>query len=216
MARQFCTKKRGVSRRKRNPCILIVAEGKNATEKLYFNSFNRQNSGFVIKVVGREGVTDPEGMLHLLDSFWEDNDLNKNKGDRGFIVLDLDCDSSKGNTINALKQASLNADFIVSNPCFEVWFLMHYGASTHPFANSADVITALRKLIPGYQKKLDVSGTIMNDVESALKNANSINKSYHGCAWPSNQCNPRTDVPEVIKKIKNGYLKRQLKWPPVV
>lgn len=218
--RQFYTKKRGGGWRRRNPCILIIAEGKNKTERGYFNSFNRQNSGFVIHAVGREGVTDPEGMMHLFDSEWEIQELNSKRGDIGYIVLDLDCDSSKGKTINTIQHANPHVDFIVSNPCFEVWFLMHYGPSTRSFANSAAVITALKKHMPDYQKNLNnvsgTIGTIMSHVEDALKNAVNISASYPGCIWPSNQCNPRTDVPTVVQEIKNRYLKRRLKWPPVI
>ena len=44
--RNFQKKKRNDVKRKRKPVMLITAEGKNKTEKQYFNSFQDQHGYF--------------------------------------------------------------------------------------------------------------------------------------------------------------------------
>ena len=186
------------------PLILIVAEGHNVTESQYFRQFQNQHAGYNIKVLIPGSATDPEGMLEKLERFWQINEMDLMKGDRGFVVLDLDCDDSKGRLIEKLDQGSKIAKFIVSNPCFEVWFLLHYKYTTHVYKDSAEVIKDLQNYITTYDKTLDVSRILSDRTETAVQNALKL-KSYfqnNGCRWPSNDCNPGTDVPIVIDLIR--------------
>ena len=59
--RNFQKKKRNDVKRKRKPVMLITAEGRNKTEKQYFNSFQDQHGKYSIRfATGLE--TDPVGM----------------------------------------------------------------------------------------------------------------------------------------------------------
>lgn len=208
MARTFTKKPRGGACRPQNATILIAAEGKNATEKNYFSSFCKAHVGFVIHFV-KKGSTDPENMMNDLDDAWERENLNSDNGDKGYIVLDLDCSEKKANLIKRL--SSQHGKFIVSNPCFEVWFLMHFQCSTHSFANCSEVIEALRKHIPGYQKNFDVYSIIEQRLDdTALPNADKIDRTYKNekFEWPTSHFNPKTAVPELIRdlfKIEKKY-----------
>ena len=56
--------------------MLIMAEGRNKTEKQYFGSFQDQHGKYVIRfVTGLE--TDPVGMLKALQKAWNKNELSK-------------------------------------------------------------------------------------------------------------------------------------------
>jgi len=81
--------------------------------------------------------------------------LKSENRDMAFVVPDSDR-SDRKKIINRL---SGNPLFIVSNPCFEVWFLLHFGYSTHAFQNNDEVLRNLRKKLPGHKKSLDVSET---------------------------------------------------------
>lgn len=64
--RSFQKKKRNDVKRKRKPVMLIAAEGRNKTEKLYFNSFHDQHGKYSIRFAsGLE--TDPVGMLKAVE-----------------------------------------------------------------------------------------------------------------------------------------------------
>ena len=200
MGRQFDRKRRDKQKRRPKPLILLVAEGTNMTESQYFRSFQNQNAEYTIKILKPGHRTDPYKMLQIITSYWDDNELSEENGDAGFVVLDLDCDEEKAGLIRALAQDSSCIQFAVSNPCFEVWFLMHFKYSTHSFLSSQDVVRELKTEIPDYSKNKDVSVMLVDKLGEAMKNAGKLNKHYDSidCVWPSNQCNPRTDVPKII------------------
>lgn len=83
---------------------------------------------------------------------------------------------------------------------------MHFRYSTRAYYTSAEVIRDLRKYIPDYEKNTDVALLIADDLETAMKNAEKLRDHFLGIGAerPSNECNPRTDVPVIIDAI-NRY-----------
>ena len=201
MTRQFTSKVRGVGNIPTNPVIVIIAEGRNVTETLYFRQFNKPHAGYIVKILASGSSTDPEGMLEKLERYWNQNGLDPKRGDRGFIVLDLDCDDRKGRLIRKLEEESEIARFVVSNPCFEVWFLLHYRYTTRAFSNSSEIIRELRHYITDYEKNRDVTGILSGKTDVAIENAKKLACYFeaNGAQWPSNECNPRTDVQEILE-----------------
>lgn len=65
--RHFRDKSRGKPQRKRKPVVLLIAEGQNKTEKLYFQHFSTPESKYAVKVVSR-GETDPPGDVGHLET----------------------------------------------------------------------------------------------------------------------------------------------------
>lgn len=192
------------SSRSRKPVILIIAEGKNVTERNYFGSFRKQHAGYVLKCPDIGHVTDPANMMKAANDYWIKNKMSKSKGDAAFVVLDLDCSEQKAATINKLTSKRNHASFIVSNPCFEAWFLTHFLYPVGSFTSSS-VITALSRYIPKYRKNSDVSRYINgSNLNQALQNADNLALRCiaSGLSWPSPECNPRTDVPDVIREIQ--------------
>ena len=204
MARKFLEKKRGTGKKAAKPLIILIAEGQNETEKNYFSQFRKQNSSFNIKILKSGWATDPRRMLKAIELYWKENELSEEKGDQGYVVLDLDCDEKKAKLVEKLQNGSENnIRFIVSNPCFEVWFLLHYQCSTHIYADGNEVIRDLRKYISNYQKNTDVFSILSVNLDKALKNADKLVAHFNkmGCPWPSDKINPRTDAPEIVKKL---------------
>lgn len=204
MARQFSVKARNTHTRKPRPILLLIAEGRNVTETQYFRQFQKQHAPFRIKFITPGSDTDPEGLLKKALRFWEANDLSVENGDKGYIVLDLDCNDSKGKLIERLEKSTEVTQFIVSNPCFELWYLLHYKYTTHVYLNSSELIRDLRTYIPDYEKNLDVSGRLSENTDTALANALKLQRHFEklGYRWPSNEENPRTDVPVILQTIK--------------
>jgi len=204
MARTFSKKKRNKATRPPNPLILIIAEGQNVTESQYFKSFQEQHAGFNIKVLIPGHITDPAGMQKIILRYWNQYEMDEGKGDKAYIVLDLDCNEEKGKLIRKLAKENPSAEFIVSNPCFEVWFLLHFRYSTKAYLTSAEAVRDLRTYIPQYEKNTDVAPFIADELETAIKNAGRLKNYFENLdtEWPSNECNPRTDVQVIIDVIK--------------
>lgn len=203
LVRKFEKKRRNLRNRKYRPIIAISVEGNNVTEKQYFESFNSQQSPYIVKTVHVGGKTDPKKLKQELQDYWKENDLDINLGDQGFVIVDLDCDNQKGRIIESLGSNIDGCRILVSNPCFEVWFLQHNKYSTHAFANSDEVISEARRMIPGYSKTTNVYPLLRSNTEIAIKNAQLLEKHFDSidARWPSNECNPRTDVWKLAKLL---------------
>ncbi len=204
MDRRFREKREGTNKRREKPILMIVAEGNNVTETTYFKSFQQQHANYNIKVIVAKNITDPKGMLKEMQRQWKVKGLSESKGDMAYIVLDLDCDNSKAELIKSLSGTAKNIKFVPSNPCFEIWFLLHFKYSTHAYFNSNEVIKDLKSYIPDYEKTKDINCTLCPLLATALENANRLNDHYKslGLEWPSIDCNPMTEVPEIIHKIQ--------------
>lgn len=201
--RNFQKKKRDDIKRKRKPVMLIAAEGKNKTEKLYFTSFQDQHGKYSIRfATGLE--TDPVGLLKAVEKSWEKNELSVKDGDKAYIVLDMDCKPEKIQLVKELQKRSKNIKFIPSNPCIEVWFILHYTYTTRQFKDGKEPKKELEKHIPGYEESMDISEIIRPKITDAKKNIELLRKHYDalGVVWGDAGCNPMTDVAEVLEEME--------------
>lgn len=202
MKRNFDTSRRNHGTRKSKNVVLIATEGNNKTEKNYFQSLFRRSSKYVVHFAhGNE--TDPINLLGHLRDDYQKGQMNAEDGDRAFVVLDLDCDATRADVIRRLAGEATPHQFIVSNPCFEVWFLDHYRFSTKEFRDSKDVITDLKSYLADYEKNMDLTDILIDSTGEALKNEERVAAAQEACGkqWMSVQCNPRTDVPVIVKLL---------------
>lgn len=201
--RDFSSKKRNSHIYKERPVLLLLAEGRNVTEKTYFSQFVSTTSCYSIKIVNAGSTTDPQGLYKIVTKAWKEYKLDSRKGDIAFIVLDLDCDDVKANVIQELNLQNKNIKFIVSNPCFELWYLLHFKYSTRQFLDNESLINELRKHISTYSKTKDINKCLSCKIGEAIVNSERLS-NYHiseAHLWPSNESNPRTDVHSLMKLI---------------
>lgn len=81
-------------------------------------------------------------------------------------LVDMDVISNsheKMEHYKALQKANPDVIFVESSPCTEYWFLMHYmpNTSSKEYATYDQVVTALRKHIPNYDKTEEFFNTIV-------------------------------------------------------
>ena len=201
--RKIELKKRNLNNRPRKPVFLIVAEGINKTERLYFSHFQNQEAPYTIRFVSAGHATDADSLYRAINNRWKELGLDKTRGDKAFVVLDIDNDPVKNQKVSSLVQKSKSIEFIISNPGFEVWFLLHFTYTTRHFQNCDDLIKNLKKYIPDYDKNVDVYERIDNNTSKALLNVDKLDKTFVGQKWPSLDCNPRTDVGKILRYL-NG------------
>lgn len=195
---------RGKVTRKRKSIILIQCEGKNKTEEIYFSNF-RKNSLYTI-CFAKGNYTDPTNMVKSLIKEINDRGLNKNDNDKAYCVFDTDIDSKKQLQINeAYKLSKKNTiiELIKSNPCFEIWFLLHFKNTTKIFNSNENVIQELRKVLPNYEKNKDYYDLLENKTKDAIENAKFLEK-YHS-SFNKNiidiSCNPSTEVYRIVEEL---------------
>ena len=121
--------------------FLVVCEG--SCEKIYFENLKRKERLSNIKIdIYNPKRSTPSEICKYAKKKQEERDY-----DMAFCIVDGD----------ALKQGDLKQgpkiEFIISTPCFEIWFLLHYKFTAKEFNNCAGLIThELKKYIPDYQK----------------------------------------------------------------
>jgi len=172
-------RKRGT--RQENRVILIGTEGKNKTERLYFRGLNQKINGYVIRFASGND-TDPLKIVKstVNSSRKSKEGLNFKKGDLAFSVFDTDTDASKQRLINAAIKYGKehNVEVILSNPCFEVWYLQHFKYTTKQFKTSNDVVNMLHTYIPSYDKNADVFNSLWPNTRKAIDHCNDL-QEYH-------------------------------------
>lgn len=96
---------------------------------------------------------------------------------------------------------------IVSGPCFEIWFLCHYGYSTKVFSKNEDVINELKIKLPEYDKnKEDMYELLQKKQDEAILNAKKLEKYNKQCGKIPHTVEfmPSTDVYRIIETIREA------------
>lgn len=94
--------------------FLVICEGE--TEETYID-FLRQSFRSPIKIVTK--ISGTEISKRKIDQYRNDLKIYGNEVIETFLMYDMDVPA----IVNKLKQ--LNAELLLSNPCIELWFLLH-------------------------------------------------------------------------------------------
>lgn len=204
MVRKISQKARGVHRRRERRLILLVVEGRrNKTESLYFHHYNTTQNQYTIRIVpGNE--TDPVKMVNRAVIASSDEGCDMEFGDRVYCVFDTDTDQAKQEAIDRAARIaeSHNVELILSNPCFEVWYVLHYKATSRQFASNEEVLRELRRQMPNYDKNVDVFAQLSDRTNDAIHNARML-ETHHDKAGNrrSMDRNPSTDVYRIVELL---------------
>jgi hypothetical protein len=131
--------------------VALVGDG--FTESIYFADFRDTERPANLRIIpdfpGRIG-----SFGGVLDRALE---LTENYN-RVYALIDMDAVIAhrQQQAYQQQKSAALRAGLIVleNNPCFEFWLLLHFRQTGRLFQNCEQVITELRRYIPGYNKGL--------------------------------------------------------------
>ncbi len=179
MVRKVGQKKRGKVSRKTKKIILVGAEGKNQTERKYFKAFNQVQSEYKI-MAGKGNNTDPVGVVEDLLKSAKQEELDLKDGDMLACFIDVDFKKGRDQELRAAMKLARqnNISVFLSNPCFEIWYLLHFRYSTKLYGSNEEVIKELGCYISDYSKSKDVYNLIENKIDQALLNTKRL-ESYH-------------------------------------
>ena len=145
-------------------------------------------------------------MVKGLISTMEDLGFDSREGDLAFCLLDMDCSRDKEKPLQeALRLAKKNEiQIIVSNPCFEFWYLLHFQYTTKFFKDYPAVKTALTAYLSDYEKAGDVYAQLSEHTTDAIQNAKRV-EQYHiqnDCNKPFGiAVNPFTDIYQLVESL---------------
>lgn len=193
--------------RKQKSKILIAAEGKNKTEKTYFNNFEDCKKTYNI-TYARGNNTDPLKLVKMLVKEIEKMGLDLQGGDVAYCIFDTDTNPDKNKIINEAIQLAKknNIKIITSLPCVELWFLLHYDYSTANMSNE-EVIKRLKKFYPKYEKNVNIYPDIIKNLDKAIERAKKLEKYQldNNRRIGTVEANPNTEFYKIVEYlIKKG------------
>lgn len=196
-------RRRNIHSRKSKKVILVAYEGNNKTEKNYLKNFSGREKDYVIEVVpGNE--TDPLNLVKQTIQKANHLGLDLIQDDRAYCIFDADIIPTKNKQIiNAIKLAKDNNIIpIVSAPCIELWFLLHYDYTTAQIS-SDEVITRLKRFYPKYEKNCNIYPEINDKVNIAISNAKKLEKFQlkNNKKLQTVEANPYTEVYKLIEEL---------------
>lgn len=191
--------------RKQKNKILIAVEGKNKTEKIYFNNFDDGKKSYSISFA-KGNYTDPLNLVKMLIDEITKIELDLSNGDEAYCVFDTDVNFKKNNIIkDAIKLANkYNIKIISSTPSIELWFLLHYEYTTASITNKA-VISKLKEYYPKYDKNVNIYSSINQNVNDAIKRAKKLEKYQlnNDRIIGTVEANPNTEVYKLVEDLLN-------------
>lgn len=189
-------------KRKVKPLVLIVSEGKD-TEINYFKQFNQKYVNVDVKPIDKNSAgknksrkTDPSNLVDKAIEYIDNKyDINEDDGDRVWCVMDVDLNYNNPNPIesrtqeiqkaytkveNYKKKSKVKINLGLSNPCFEIWYLLHYKYTSANLKNYDAVKERIEKATPlkEYKKNKSIYSIIHDQTTIALKNCEKL-RSYH-------------------------------------
>ena len=202
MVRRASKKAKGQKQRRERKLIVVATEGRNKTEISYLKMFNRTQKQYKI-VSARGNDTDPESVVDDAIKAVEREDLDFSRGDRAVALVDTDFGKDAQLRAAEDKAVTNNVEVLMSNPCFEVWFLQHFRYSTKGYNSSDEVIEELLSFWPKYRKNLNDYSELFHLTEDALNNADKL-RQYHKKVDPERdtiQSNPSTNVDTFVRVL---------------
>lgn len=190
--------------RKQKSKILIAAEGKNKTEKIYFSNFEDRKKTYNI-TFARGNNTDPLKLVQMLINEIDNLKLDLQEDDEAYCIFDTDVDPNKNKIIEAAIQLAnkYNIRVITSSPCFELWLLLHYEYTTANMDNGK-LIKKLKQYYPKYEKNINIYPNITK-IDLAIERAKKLekyqidNKRKIGTI----EANPSTEVYKIVECLMN-------------
>lgn len=204
--RQLAKEQHKLVRRKASlanrPTALIVCEGKK-TEPAYLQGLIEYLRVHPANAQIHEGISDADAVSIVKRTkqiFEATPDF-----DHVFVVVDAEqqnLQKAMQTAAKPLKRADgqkLPMQFIVTNPCFEFWLLLHFAYTTKPFRNYHEVHADLIAHLPNYTKgDRNIFDHVKHGLESALAHAERLKQAL---AAANADC-PNTDMHWLVQLLK--------------
>lgn len=189
--------------RKQKIKILIAAEGKNKTEKLYFSNFDDGRKGYSISFA-KGNDTDPVKLVKRLIEEIDRIGMDLEDGDIAYCIFDTDTNPRKNTEIKeAMELAKENGiQVITSTPSIELWFLLHFEYTTASMTNK-EVISRLKKYYPKYEKNINIYPDVIDKQHNAMLHAKRLEKYQlaNKKAIGTVEANPNTEIYKVVESL---------------
>ncbi len=188
--------------------ILIVCEGEK-TEPIYFNALKETLRLIMVdvEIVGEGGA--PITVVNRAIALREERkqivkkSLTKTEYEVIYCVFDVEAPTPHGSLTGAVGMAHAhNLEVILSNPCFEYWYILHFRKTSAPFSSSQDAKSALRREHSAYSESdTTIFNVVYPKTSDAIKHSKEVLKEQHNDAEDLRNCNPSTHVHKIVEYL---------------
>lgn len=195
------------------PRILVVCEGAK-TEPSYFADLSREEEVRLV-VVLEKAAGAPKSVVERAVMMKRDADRNAERHndtllryDQVWCVFDVDAHPKLQ---EAQQQARKNGiQLAVSNPCFELWFVLHF-QEQNAHVHRHDIQRTCRDHLKGYRKQASYAD-LREHYDKALERAARLDERHARDGQPG--ANPSTSVyrlTELLRSLGRDQLLRKLR-----
>lgn len=179
-------------RKKRLPHKVYLAICEGETEKSYVELLRRH---YRVPVTIKTRVSGNSINSRLVDQYIRELGVGSAEECRVFCIYDADVQP----VVERLQ--SLGGTVILTNPCFELWYILHSVEHRHP-VDSDEVIKMLKDSHPVWEKYMkgrltaDQSELLMTNSSDAVRRASKL-------TWPGNPSSNMGAFIEALENLKN-------------
>jgi len=199
-------KKIGINQRKagnKSSRLIYICCEDEKSSRLYFNQLRMYYRNPKIRILVQNlKESDPVRLVCKLKADLKNHNI---QGDDLIFCL-FDVDDRNNDKLNTAYQEAIkskyNIQLILSNPSFELWYLLHF-MQQNGFIDNKALLNKLNRHIPNYDKAKGYFDLMLPRIGTASANAISLAKLHesNGTDLESASCNPHTGVYRIIQDI---------------
>ena len=190
--------------------ILIVSEG-SKTEPIYFNSLKSKLrlATVEVEIVG-EGAAAITVVNRAIELRGERRRVAKTSVGRSaydvvYCVIDVEAPKAESLSRAVNKAEGNKLEVILSNPCFEYWYILHFRKTSAPFGTSQEAKSALRREHCAYcESDKTIFDVVYPKTADAIKHSKEVLKEQHNDVEDLSDCNPSTHVHKIVEYLQNA------------
>lgn len=170
---------------------ILIACGALQTENQYFDRLRQWRRNPAVKVTVLPKGRDPAGLVAYVRKW-----LHQQRKEFDEVWCVFDVDEFPG-VADAVRLAAREGVFVaVSNPCFELWLLLHFERCTAHVPRYKSLVSKLEKHVGNYDKTELKFMQYQDGVDDAIRRARDLDPT--GEAF---QRNPSTGVWRLVERI---------------
>lgn len=182
----------------RDARLVVIASEDRYAVKNYFDRFRPKRVQFRV-LPTEDGNSSPESILQRLNEFCAEFQIGP--GDELWYCGDLDhwAESNHISTLTSVMAQCRQKGYFValSNPCFELWLLLHFSDLPYVIEKCDQVTDELRRLANGYSKRGGCGTPLSKEmIEQALRRSVEIDEGTTDIPK-----SPTTRVHKILKTL---------------
>ena len=121
-----------------------------------------------------------------------------------YCVLDVEAPKATSLSRAVTKARGNNLEVILSNPCFEYWYILHFSKTSASFNTSKAAKSALKQKHRAYcESDTTIFDVVYPKTADAIRHSKEVLREQHDGAEDLSDCNPSTHVHKIVEYLQS-------------